>query len=127
MYNRLVIFLSILLFFFGCSYKLDPGYQVFMVRFTNNSTSAIKDISLEMNGSSDIVQIANLGVGQTSEYHQFVLPDYEGLIPQSWGDYSGAYTIKTSVENIYIMNFDHNFRPQITVLITNVAYSFVSP
>ena len=129
MNNRILLSISVLMlvFFSRCSNKMDPGYEIFMVRFTNYSDSTITGITLQMIGSDDTIRVADLGISQTTEYQQVILPDCEGPIPDSWGDYYGQYTRKNAQEDINIMNYDHKFRSSITIVITNSAYTFVSP
>ena len=114
----------LLFFFFKCSYTENPSFKNLQARVINSSNAIIYNITLSMVGADETLEITELVINQYSDYHTFILPVWEGEIPDSWGDYYGSYTQKDTIKDMCIMNYEHNFKNKVTIQINDTSYSF---
>jgi len=106
----------------GCSTDTNAEYGDFSVEILNTGTTDITDFELSMIGAEGSITIKKLEAGQSSGYRIFTLPKIEGERPDSWGDYSGLFTQKGTVKDVFVLNYEHNFRPKMSVEINDQTY-----
>lgn len=126
LFSKLLITAILAIFIVLSCNKDDTGYEKFYVLIVNKSTSDIKNIHLSMNGAKGKIRINKLVQGKNSSYRPFILKTFEGNIPKSWGDYDGKYTQRDTLKKIYIYHHEHEFRPDIRILIDDDSYLLIS-
>ena len=118
-----IVFLSIM----GCGEHINTEYGAFEATISNRGTTAITDIELSIVGADEVVTIDTIAPGQSSDKRIFILPVFEGERPESWGDYCGVYTQNGVIKDISILNYEHNFNPEVTLKINNQSYVAIYP
>ncbi len=125
--NVYLLGVLLLILIFGCSKDIDTEYGAFSVNITNKGTSDISDIELLMVGADEVITIKKLTVGQSSGHNVFVLPKFEGDRPESWGDYSGIYSQRDTQKDISVLNYEHDFKKEMTIEIRDQSYVTIFP
>jgi hypothetical protein len=124
--NLLGMTILLSLFVLGCS-KSEVENVAYMVEIVNEGTYVITDIELEMIGSDDKLVIQRLAAGETTGYQTFILPIAPDPMPDSWADFTGVYTQESIVKDLFILNYEHKFRKNIKIEITNSSYVIYYP
>ena len=120
-----ITFICVILLTAGCSKNPSTGsesFEEYSVRIINESPTEISDVTIEMVGSDDIINISKIASREALGCITFKLPVLEGEMGISWGDYYGYYNHNGIVRDFFIYNYEHEFKELTIITIDSESY-----